>query len=234
MAFHRGPKLVTNGLVLYVDAANTKSYISGSTTWSNLATTSNSGTLTNGPTFNSANGGSIVLDGTNDYVEIANSTSLQLSTGMSVCCWVNIANSNELGDILNKQTYNNALDNSGFILRYYNGSFGVFGRLDFVILNNSYNVVSTSADVVLLNNWYYLCGVYNGSQMIIYVNGVSSGTTNYSSNARTNNVSLLIGGYSFGGYSIGGNVSTVQIYNRGLADIEVLQNYNATKSRFGL
>jgi hypothetical protein len=70
MSFVHSPKIVTNGLVLALDAGNTKSYTSGSTTWFDKSGNANNGTLTNGPTFSSANGGSIVFDGTNDYLEI--------------------------------------------------------------------------------------------------------------------------------------------------------------------
>jgi hypothetical protein len=86
MAFYRGPKIVTNGLVLALDAANTKSYVSGSTTWRDLSGNNNSGSLVNGPTFNNANGGSIVFDGTNDYVDVSNSTSLNPTT-ISIGAW---------------------------------------------------------------------------------------------------------------------------------------------------
>ena len=68
MSLSRGPKIVTNGLVLYLDAANKKSYPGSGTTWTDLSGNNNTGTLTNGPTFDSNNGGSIVFDGTNDYV----------------------------------------------------------------------------------------------------------------------------------------------------------------------
>ncbi len=84
-----GVNIVTNGLVLYLDASNTKSYVSGSTTWSDVSRSGNNGTLINGPTFNSANGGSIVFDGTNDYVDLTfanpySETLYYLST-LSVC-----------------------------------------------------------------------------------------------------------------------------------------------------
>ena len=68
MAFNYSPKIVTDGLVFAVDAANKKSYPGSGTTWTDLAG-SNDGTLTNGPTFDSGDGGSIVFDGTDDYVE---------------------------------------------------------------------------------------------------------------------------------------------------------------------
>ena len=68
MAFNYSPKIVTNGLVLCLDAGNVKSYVSGSTTWTDLSPTQKNGILTNGPTFNSSNGGSIVFDGVDDYI----------------------------------------------------------------------------------------------------------------------------------------------------------------------
>ena len=63
-----GPDIITDGLVLYLDAANTKSYIGSGTTWKDLSGNSNDGTLTNGPTFDSGNSGSIVFDGVDDFV----------------------------------------------------------------------------------------------------------------------------------------------------------------------
>jgi hypothetical protein len=65
MGFYRGPNVVTNGLVLNLDAANTKSYVSGSTTWRDLSGNGNNGTLVNGPTFSSNYGGGIVFNGSN-------------------------------------------------------------------------------------------------------------------------------------------------------------------------
>ena len=81
MAFNFSPKVVTEGLVLYLDAANTKSYVSGSTTWSDLSRSRNNGTLVNGPTFNSSNGGFIRCDGTNDYIEVLDNNSLDFGSG---------------------------------------------------------------------------------------------------------------------------------------------------------
>ena len=68
MGLAHSPSLVMNGLVLALDAANPKSYPGSGTTWTDLSGRGNTGTLTNGPTYSSANGGSLVFDGTNDYV----------------------------------------------------------------------------------------------------------------------------------------------------------------------
>ena len=80
MAFQYSPKIVTDGLVLYLDAANTKSYVSGSTTWNDISRTNINGTLVNGPTFSSDGGGSILFDGSNDYVQINYGGNLSSST----------------------------------------------------------------------------------------------------------------------------------------------------------
>ena len=79
--------IVTDGLILYLDAANTKSYISGSTDWYDLTTYNNDGTLTNGPTFSSTNGGSIVFDGVNDYVQVNNSDILNPTQTITLSVW---------------------------------------------------------------------------------------------------------------------------------------------------
>ena len=68
MSFGNGPRIVTNGLVLALDAADRNSYVGSGTTWNDLGTGGYVGTLTNGPTFSAADGGSIVFDGTNDYI----------------------------------------------------------------------------------------------------------------------------------------------------------------------
>lgn len=94
MALNHSPKIVTNGLVLYLDAANQKSYPGSGTTWTDLSGNGNTGTLTNGPTFSANNNGGIVFDGANDYVSISNSSSLNI-TGRNITIEV-IFKSNDL------------------------------------------------------------------------------------------------------------------------------------------
>ena len=79
MAFSYSPKIVTDGLVLYLDAGNPYSYVSGSTNWNDLSRSMLSGSLVNGPTYNTGSLGSIVFDGVNDRVDLSNATSLWAS-----------------------------------------------------------------------------------------------------------------------------------------------------------
>lgn len=78
MSYHNGPKIVSEGLVLYLDAANSKSYSGTGTTWTDLSGNSNNATLVNGPTYSSLNGGGIVLDATDDFISITPSASLKV------------------------------------------------------------------------------------------------------------------------------------------------------------
>ena len=73
MAIIDGPRIPTSGLIFYLDAANTRSYPGSGTTWTDLSGNGNTGTLTNGPTYSSANGGQIVFDGSNDNAVVLNS-----------------------------------------------------------------------------------------------------------------------------------------------------------------
>ena len=128
MSAFGGPNIVDNGLVLYLDAGNRKSYTSGSTTWFDKSGFNNNGTLTNGPTFDSGNGGNIVFDGADDYGIIPDSNILSFTNAqMTVSAWVNIISSipTTVGNeniIINKANYTNG----------WNGAF--FG-IEMVILN---------------------------------------------------------------------------------------------------
>jgi hypothetical protein len=86
MAGSSGPDLVQNGLVLALDAADKNSYRGTGTTWSDLSGNNNTGTLTNGPTFNGGNGGSIVFDGVDDYADFGNV--LASLTNLTLECFV--------------------------------------------------------------------------------------------------------------------------------------------------
>ena len=83
MALSHSPKIVTDGLVLCLDAGDGKSYSGSGTTWYDRSGNGNNGILVNGPTFDSNNRGAIVFDGVNDHVSIPNSSSLQLSNNQS-------------------------------------------------------------------------------------------------------------------------------------------------------
>ena len=88
MSVEGGPDIVTDGLVLHLDAANNRSFVSGSTTIFDLSGNRNTGSLVNGPTYSSVNNGGIVFDGTNDHIIVLNSNSINLSTNTTYAIWI--------------------------------------------------------------------------------------------------------------------------------------------------
>lgn len=223
------PTIVTNGLVLNLDATNTKSYVNGSTNWFSLGNPSLSGSLTNGPTFNSGNGGSIVFDGTNDYVtcgSILNYT----SENFTFSCWTYInsltTNSSGQGPILfYKGQYNT---------RGYYTQISETGQIAAVTNSPTANASLTNTGTILAGNIYNISIVRNGTSIRIYVNGIDSTTTlGTHANPVTSSEPFLIATYGFSIYS---NIRIYSFlnYNRALSQPEITQNYNALKSRFGL
>jgi len=223
-----GPDINENGLVLFLDAANRLSYPGSGTAWSDLSGNSNTGTLTNDPTFNAGNMGSILFDGTNDYVDMGSSTYCNL-INISVSVWIRVTSTSQyfLGRYFNNTPYN------GFFMYYDVPStkFAVDGRESSAIYLNRPTI-----NTYPLNNWYNVTWTKSANIWSIYINGsldvssaLGNGTTPFSNNI------MWIGGLNQGIelYYSGGNISNVQIYNRALSAAEVLQNYNATKSRFG-
>lgn len=236
MGFNRGPKIVTDGLVLYLDAANQKSYPGTGTTWSDLSGNGNNGTLVNGPTFNSDNLGSLVFDGVNDLVLIP-SSSLSSPSQLTI-------------EILFKR--NGVLSQGvGCPIHRNDGSNGNVGNSEFTIAvwkdNSNYIYGSIGANggstwtngytgvICELNRYYHVITSWNGTTVKTYVDGDLKVTYNFS-NYTNSSGKIRVGSSTDTGsvYQWAGNIPSFKIYNRAFSDVEVLQNYNATKSRFGL
>lgn len=226
MAFRYSPKIVTDGLVLCLDAANTKSFVSGSTTWSDLTKNLYNGDLVNGPVYVNSYGGSVNFDGLDDYCQynIPYPYAMTVSTfGLSnVSTWNNYAG---LGSARRQNGYiiHNDLStqNVNFYMLDQNASFiGLGGINSIEITKVNYYTIST-----------------NGSNIHkIYLNGVLKGTSTTSitrTNTPTTQPGLL--GRDDGSSRYNNlKIYNHTIYNRQLSDQEVLQNYNAVKNRFGL
>jgi hypothetical protein len=239
MAFNYSPKTVTDGLILYLDAANTRSYISGSTTWTDLSRSGVNGTLVNGPTFNSANGGSIVFDGTNDYVSIPNSSINPILTGLTsltVSVWVYVNSYHPAdGTIFVSWPISNTSATSPFTVV----GLGVTtsGILNATIGNGIGRTVFTSNQTMSLNRWHNIGLLWAGTNIFTFLNGVISTTSTTAAYTLNNSgtANLFLGTYNTNNaYWLNGNYSISSIYNRALSATEIRQNYNATKTRFGL
>jgi len=243
--------IITSGLVVNLDAGYSNSYPKSGTTWYNMGGTNN-GTLTNGPIFNSANGGSIEFDGTNDYVEIS-SSGIDLGVNFTVQSWANVTrfggavggNWNRGSIITNAYPYGN---NQGFWIcctsqgTAAEGRRYIPGRETFFISigQDQYNATAEIGSLTsYVGEWVNLTVSVSGTSLIkLYINGSE---VTYA--AQRNGPSSL--SYPSLPCSLGvrednneeflqGSIAGTLIYNRRLSDSEVLQNYNAQKGRFGL
>ena len=226
MSYSYGKSIVTDGLVFYVDAANENSYPGTGTTWSDLVG-SDDATLTNGPTYNSGNGGYIELDGANDYVETSfNATSY---FPLTICAWVNIDDTSGTQIIVDQST-----STVGLGLRTNNAAIESFWRNGGVI-NIETIISSYSADT-----WLYVCVVYDTNSMVGYMNGAvqnSYGSADINlteANRGVDNTNNMDIGKVNDANSdhIDAKIAQVKIYNKALTADEITQNYNALKNRF--
>jgi hypothetical protein len=235
MAFNYSPKIINDSsLVLYLDAANPKSYVSGSTVWTDVSRGGNAGALTNGPTYNTSNGGSIVFDGTNQHINLG--TSFSIPQNGTISFWTKLTNSIILGVYTGNQRPFGINGNfelrwgglSGFDNAYLQADMGFSGPAS---INNGVTLQSTTANWYN-TTWYNICVTYSttNNQCKMYIQSVledTKGVTNPS--GLTGN--FYIGRSTGGGY-LGGRVSNFMFYNRVLSESEVLQNYNALKGRY--
>jgi hypothetical protein len=234
VALHYNPRIVTSGLVLCLDAANTKSYPGSGTTWTDITGSGNNGTLTNGPTFSSENGGSIVFDGSDDYATIADVTGVtdfSRTDNYSVSFWVNLTSSppGTEASLVEKWTSSGGYP---YVFRYIKASGTIFSAV-----YNGSTVVSLSLPFTV-GTWTNICGVFNhsGTTFTLYKNG-NSETTSTTLNitgtiTNTSELNLMRRGNNT--FLANGRLSLLTIYNRALAEAEVIQNFNAHRGRFGI
>ncbi len=229
MVFNRSyPAIVTNGLVLNVDAGFTPSYPTTGTTWYDMSSAGNNGTLTNGPTYSSDSGGCIIFDGADDYTSLGNVFNYT-SESFSFGYWVNFnsfnTNAPGQGPII---FYKGAYNTNGYYLQHSTTSFS------FVTNQSGSSQTTTSVGVNTLGVWYYIVVTRNGSSVRGYVNGVdTTGTAGSHTNPASSTDNFTLARYASSIY-FNGKLSNFTGYNRALSATEVLQNYNAQKSRFGL
>ena len=224
--------IVTDGLVLNLDAARKDSYNRTGTTWNDISGNGNNGTLTNGPTFDSDNAGSINFDGTNDYISFPssfNATTAGLNGYHSVEMWV----------------YPNRTSNGNDgLFRCRLGGTGKY--LHYIIRSNRfhlgwYSIDTGGSQVISPNNWYHVVFLFDtDDRQKIYING----SLDRAGSVLADNPNLLDGKFFNGGTAsiqIGyysthfqGRMPSCRVYNRALSADEVQQNFNALRGRYGI
>jgi hypothetical protein len=228
MGFGNGPRIITDGLVLSLDAADRNSYVSGSTVWNDVSGNGNNGTLTNGPTFSSANGGSIVFDGTNDYASTTNNITLTTATFIS---WVNLNGSQPsyTGILLGR--ISDAIA-TGLGLSFGNPTTNQLGYL----WNGAVNTYAWNSGLIVpTSTWCMVALSVSATSATAYLYR-SSGITTATNTVNHSSVSNIfnVGRDPFGGRFFNGNIAQSLLYNRALSSTEITQNFNAVKSRFNL
>lgn len=232
MAVFSGPEIVNNGLVLHLDAANQRSYPGTGSVWSDLSGFGNNGTLFNGTGYSIDNKGSITFDTTDDYVMVPNNSSINLVDTITLESYVKYTLSTNL--VLIEKSNNN----THYQFQIFSGSqgtAGVAGELVFMLQPNGNNWVVTG---ISSNDgeWHHVVGTYdrNVATAKIYLDGILMNTkTNIPVGPVANSQPLLIGSRS-GGSGFGGSIGNVKIYNRALTAAEIHQNFEATRSRYGI
>jgi len=228
--------IITRGLVLHLDASALESYSGSGTSWSDLSGNNNNGTLTNGPTYSSTNGGYIQCDGSNDVIMLYSTGQWNFGSGnFGIGMWINTTATT--GNIF--QTYN--------CCSSYGAGVSATGKFSFGFRDDSCSYNPTAVTPLSYNNgtWCYAFFQRSGTTAQIYINGVSVVTNTV---AGTGNVNISNGSIQICNASsnacpvincnnegpLAAKIGTVHIYNRALDVTEIAQNYNIQKARFGL
>lgn len=226
-------KIATSGLILCLDSADGNSYVSGSSTWRNVSTTTFTSSFPNGVGYLGTNGGALNFSSAS-LQSVTGSDLGNLST-FTVETWFNLT------------TLPTTAGAAAVVTNAYTGTPNV---LNFSIgLNNSPTTANicvgfydgswrnTTGFAPSTNVWYHVVATYNGATVIQYLNGTSQSTLSYAGTPSSSGAGLRIARRWDTGATvdhINGQIPIVRIYNRAISATEVLQNYNAQKARFGL
>lgn len=232
MSFHRGPQITKDSLVLYLDAANPKSYPGTGTTWNDLIGNGNDGTLINGSQFDSENNGVIKTDGVDDSVSIIN-PQLTFDSQLTLETWVKVDHTGNYGGLFTQNGLGgfglSIRGSDGFIIHYIGNSSSTVGG--WWVISSFNNLMKGPS------NWHHICSVADMSisgstNRWFYIDGVERATriqpfTSTQIPFSSNDLTVINSSFE-------GGIGMSKIYNKALTPEEVLQNYNATKSRFNI
>lgn len=248
MSFNFSPKIVTNGLILYYDPSNTKSFVSGSTSLYDLTTNKYDGLLVNGPVYSADSKGSISLDLTDDRIDFPNAGSL---TNGTASIWfrndsvITTATTNSFlfeftsASTLTTQSFTSVLGNVSFAVSRVE-LLSVYLYSDISTIVGSY--IASDLPITGQNipvGWHNLVVARDSSGTRVYFDNTLLGAPSQGNNITTITTSTVPFSFVYWnlnkiGRILGGLVSAFKIYNRALTTAEVNRNYNALKNRFGI
>ena len=217
------PDIVLSNLQLWLDAGQTDSYSGSGTTWNDLSGNSRTGTLTNGPTYSSADGGSIVFDGSNDFVQCTGSLTVTAATFVT---WIRRnGNQGQYDGIL----FSRGTNTTGM-------NFQVSNQLGYH-WNDAGNTYNWQSGLTIPNaTWCMIAVSVTSTAATAYLCQTSGTTTatntvNHSSSVLND---IKLAQDDAGGRFFNGNISTAMLYNRALTSEEITKNFNAFRGRYGI
>ena len=208
----------------YVPVSANKSQFLDNTVWNDLTGRGNNGTLTNGPTFSGANGGSLIFDGTNDYIQSGSFSNL-LTADITVETWIYLtAASSDWVRIIGTG------GNGG------NRTFGLWYSSSSTLLWQRYGATDPSIqppNVLATGTWHHVAATTSGSSHTVYLNASSVGTATAAGPWTASGENITIGFAGIHTYH-NGRISNAKIYNRALTATEIQQNFTALRGRYGI
>ena len=251
---------ISDGLVLNLDAGNLISHNGTSTTWRDLSSSANHGTLTNGPSYNIANRGFVSFDGVDDFVNGVAIPTTSGNNSRTVMVWYR-STANKNIALLDKGAI--TVDNAEQLFIAYTNGVGVgagsypptnTGGIAVCFWGNDL-IYPIAATTLFDGNWHFVAYTYDNSNTSVricfdgkFATSVYQWNTSWTTNnskpfvlprsINTTNNPYLIGQtraayWGYGGTYSNVNIPMIQIYNRALTEAEILTNYNATRTRYG-
>jgi hypothetical protein len=224
------PSVVTSGLVMYVDAASSRSYPGSGTLWYDVSGKNNNGTLINGPVNTAGVNGYFTFDGVDDYVTVTNGMNSLVGTNtVTFSAWIyrTSAPSYWAGIISNKVNVTDGIcllvnPDSKIFWQYDGGTSGVYAIY--------------GGATLATNTWYNIAGVYDNEGLKTYLNGVlnESAADPGKSLSSAGNMDITLGSQSPAAACFPGRIAQCSVYNRSLSASEMLQNFNALRGRYGI
>lgn len=230
MARIHSPSIITNGLVLCVDAANPKSYPGSGTEWNDAISSGYNFALINGPTYTSSNLGYFTFDGVNNIATAGYNTALDTQTP-TVEVWIKTNATTQNGFWFEKGALNTqySLFQENSVIQWRQNMSSGQGLV---------NLSTTTATYINTNSWYQVVGTYTSGSRILYINGVQVNSDTQDGTIATNASGMSIGAYGGNSgnnaYWYNGALSICRVYNRVLTATEIAQNFNALRGRYGI
>lgn len=224
-------QLVTDGLVVRLDAANSKSYPGTGTAWNDVNSNSFPFTLTNGPVYDT--NGFFDFDGANDYAVRAHSTALKPTTAITLEQWLSADDWNAGTSSSNYKCSLSCTSGGGYSHNIWSGIF-----TSYIYAGGGYR--TPTANVSSLVGWHHFVTTFDGRYTRLYVDGELKSTVDIGTSGNLISYvanSIFVGAEASGGtapegFYWDGKIGTTAIYNRALSATEVTQNYTVSKPRY--